>query len=270
MNPARIPERPKLLHSGIRDNHKRGAVGEFLVEQIRAGAWLSVVSAYFTIYAYEQLRDQLDAIEHMNFLFGEPRFINALDPNRSEKKSFVIDGDGLHLANVLEQRRVARACAEWIRDRVTIRSLRQANLLHGKMVHIANQGVDSAILGSANFTTRGLGLAGQNNNLELNLVVDSSRDRADLKAWFDELWNDERLVADVTDEVLHYLAQRLRQLRPGVHLLQDALPHLRALSRREQARRVRPRPQHAFRQRNLARAFRFPKRRRQGRHQQDS
>jgi len=204
---ARIPESPTLLQSGIRDNHTRGAVGEFLVEQIRAGSWLSVVSAYFTIYAYEQLRDQLDAIEHMNFLFGEPRFVNALDPNRSEKKAFVIDDDGLHLANVLEQRRVARECADWIRAKVTIRSLRKANLLHGKMVHIANQGVDSAILGSANFTTRGLGLAGQNNNIELNLVVDGSRDRADLKAWFDELWNDEKLVADVTEDVLHYLAQ---------------------------------------------------------------
>jgi hypothetical protein len=207
MIPARIPESPTLLQSGIRDNHTRGTVGEFLVEQIRVGSLLSVVSAYFTIYAYEQLRDQLDAIEHMNFLFGEPRFVNALDPNRSEKKAFVIDDDGLHLANVLEQRSVARECADWIRAKVTIRSLRKANLLHGKMVHIANHGVDSAILGSANFTTRGLGLAGQNSNIELNLVVDGSRDRADLKAWFDELWNDEKLVADVTEDVLHYLAQ---------------------------------------------------------------
>ena len=197
----------RLLLSGIRDNHTRGAVGDFLREQIRAGSRLSVVSAYFTIYAYEQLRDWLDGIDHMDFLFGEPRFINAIDPAKSEKKAFVIDGDGLALTNALEQRRVARACAAWIRDKVTIRSLRQANLLHGKMVHIANLGVDSAILGSANFTTRGLGLAGLHNNLELNLVVDSSRDRADLKAWFDALWRDEKLVADVTDEVLHYLAQ---------------------------------------------------------------
>ena len=207
MSAARIPERPSLLQSGIRDNYTRGSVGEFLREQVKTGSLLSVVSAYFTIYAYEQLRDQLDAIEHMNFLFGEPRFVSAVDPDRSQKKAFVIDGDGLHLANMLEQRHVARECAAWISAKVTIRSLRKTNLLHGKMVHIANQGVDSAILGSANFTTRGLGLAGQNSNIELNLVVDSGRDRADLKAWFDELWHDEKLVADVTDDVLHYLAQ---------------------------------------------------------------
>jgi SNF2 family DNA or RNA helicase len=196
-----------LLQSGIRDNFTRGSVGAFLREQILPKAILSVVSAYFTIYAYEQLRDQLDAIEYMNFLFGEPRFVNMLDPDKTEKKAFVIDSEGLRLENVLAQRRVARDCAEWIRSKVSIRSLRKSNLLHGKMVHIATQGADAAILGSANFTTRGLGLAGQNSNIELNLVVDSSRDRADLKAWFDELWRDEKLVADVTADVLHYLAQ---------------------------------------------------------------
>jgi len=34
---------------GIRDNHTRGKVADFLVEKIRAGSHLSVVSAYFTI-----------------------------------------------------------------------------------------------------------------------------------------------------------------------------------------------------------------------------
>ena len=86
--------------------------------------------------------------------------------------------------------------------------MRQANLLHGKMYHITNGGQEQAILGSSNFTVRGLGLDdGDHNNIELNLIVDSSRDRADLKAWFDALWGDERLVADVRDQVLHYLAQ---------------------------------------------------------------
>ena len=56
------------------------------------------------------------------------------------------------------------------------------------MYHIANAGVDEAILGSSNFTVRGLGLGAGNNNIELNLEVDSNRDRRDLKAWFDELW----------------------------------------------------------------------------------
>jgi SNF2 family DNA or RNA helicase len=191
--------------SGIRDNHRRGIVADFLKAKICSGSRLSVVSAYFTIYAYESLREHLDQIDHLDFLFGEPCFISSLDPEKTEKKSFILDGNGLHLANHLQQKRVARECAEWIRQKVEIRSVRHAQLLHGKMYHIANAGVEEAILGSSNFTVRGLGLGAGNNNIELNLEVDSARDRRDLKAWFDELWNDSELVADVKQDVLLYL-----------------------------------------------------------------
>jgi phosphatidylserine/phosphatidylglycerophosphate/cardiolipin synthase-like enzyme len=50
--------------------------------------------------------------------------------------------------------------------------------------------VEDAILGSSNFTVRGLGL-GSGNNIELNLIVDSNRDRQELKQWFSEVWNDQ-------------------------------------------------------------------------------
>ena len=42
-------------------------------------------------------------------------------------------------------------------------------------------------------------------NIELNLVVDSNRDRQELKEWFDEVWNDDVLVEDVKSQVLSYL-----------------------------------------------------------------
>lgn len=54
---------------GIRDNHMRGKVADFLVEKINAGSHLSVVSAYFTIYAYEALSAELDSIGHLNFRY---------------------------------------------------------------------------------------------------------------------------------------------------------------------------------------------------------
>ncbi|WP_343407230.1 SNF2-related protein [Candidatus Amarolinea dominans] len=126
----------------------------------------------------------------------------------------------MKLSNRLQQGSAARACAAWIRQKVEIRSIRQANLLHGKMVHIATgRGSDGttvaeAILGSSNFTLSGLGLAHAHNNIELNLVVDNRRDRQDLLAWFDALWNDTRLVEDVRDEVLAYLAQLYQDNTP--------------------------------------------------------
>ena len=209
-----MPDNTSLFPSGIRDNRERGTVGEFLESQIENGSSLSIVSAYFTIYAFEALKSSLLGINDLRFLFGEPQFIKKLDPEKTEKKSFVIDSDGLHLRNQLQLKRVAIECAEWIEEKVEIRSIRESNLLHGKMYHIAKNGVERAILGSSNFTVRGLGLSEAGGNIELNLKVADDRDRSDLKLWFDELWNDKKRVEDVKEEVLSYLHQLYENYAP--------------------------------------------------------
>jgi SNF2 family DNA or RNA helicase len=86
--------------------------------------------------------------------------------------------------------------------------------MHGKMYHIDNHGIEEAILGSSNFTSSGLGLSDHNNNIELNLIVDSSRDRRDLKKWFEEIWVNDELVEDVKQDVLDYLAQLYQDNAP--------------------------------------------------------
>jgi len=50
-------------NSLIRDNNSQGNMGDFLKEIITEGSHLSIVSAYFTIYAYKKLKDNLDNIE---------------------------------------------------------------------------------------------------------------------------------------------------------------------------------------------------------------
>ena len=195
------------LESGIRDNLRRGTVYEFLEQEINNGSLLSIVSAYFTINAFEALQKPLNEIEELRFLFGDPDFIKSLDPSNTEKKAFGITDTGLELSKQLQQKPIAQACAEWIEKKVEIRSTREANLLHGKMYHIAKNGVEKAIMGSSNFTMRGLGLTQESSNIELNLEVDIDRDRRDLKAWFDEVWNDDKLVEDVKEKVLAKLKQ---------------------------------------------------------------
>lgn len=199
--------------SGIHDNHHRGNVAAFLKEHIAEGSTLSVVSAYFTIYAYEALAAELDAIGGMRFLFGEPRFVTTLDPEKAESKAFRIEDEGLALGNRLYQKEAAHRCAEWIREKAEIRSIRESNLLHGKLYHIHDGHREHALLGSSNFTRRGLGVAATP-NIELNLVVDGDRDRRDLKAWFDEIWKDEALVEDVKQKVLDALSKLYAENAP--------------------------------------------------------
>ena len=195
------------LKSGIRDNLLRETVHDFLEQEIKNGSALSIVSAYFTIYAYEKMQHSLNKIEELRFLFGDPDFVKHMDPNNTDTKAFDITDTGLELNQQLRQKPIARACAEWIKEKVEIRTTRESNLIHGKMYHIANNGVEKAIMGSSNFTMRGLGLTQDNNNIELNLEVDSNRDRQDLKAWFDEVWNNDKLVEDVKEKVLATLGQ---------------------------------------------------------------
>jgi SNF2 family DNA or RNA helicase len=219
------------LTSGIRDNHKRGKVGDFLRERIQSGSKLSFVSAYFTIYAYDLMRSQLDSADSLRFLFGEPRFVRNIDPDKTDKKAFDIEDSKLQLQKRLEQRRVARECADWIRRKVEIRSVRYPGFLHGKMYHMDNHGVQEALLGSSNFTVSGLGIGkGERNNIELNLEVNDNRDRRDLLTWFDEIWSDREVVEDVKEEVLRYLDQLYANHSPEFiyfktlyHLFEDYL-----------------------------------------------
>lgn len=107
---------------GIRDNYGRGKVADFLAEKISDNSVLSVVSAYFTLYAYEALAGKLDQIETLRLLFGEPRFISTLDPEKTDKKSFKIEDEGLELSNRRQRKEIARPCAKWIKNKVEIRS----------------------------------------------------------------------------------------------------------------------------------------------------
>ena len=189
----------------IRDNHDRGTVGDFLKSNIENGSSLSVVSAYFTIHAFEALKAHLWEIDGLRFLFGEPDFIKNLDARNTDPKAFKIEDEGLQLDKPLQQRPIAQECADWIKDKVEIKSTRQSNLLHGKMYHIANNGEEKAIMGSSNFTVQGLGLGQSNNNIELNLEVEDDQDRQDLKAWFDDVWNDDERVEDIKKKVIDRL-----------------------------------------------------------------
>lgn len=197
-------------NSGIRDNRQRGSVGDFLSENIDKDSKLAFVTAYFTIYAYQQLKNRLDQIDSLRFLFGEPRFVSAIDPSKTDKKTYQIEDDKLviPLENRLVQSNSARECAEWIKSKVEIKSMVKPNFLHGKLYHITQaNGVEKALLGSSNFTVNGLGL-GYIPNIELNLEVADDRDRKDLLEWFDELWSAPGdLVEDVKEQVLKYLAQ---------------------------------------------------------------
>ena len=190
-----------------------GTVAQFLQDKIQDGSSLSFVSAYFTIYAFNELKTELNSIDNLRFLFGEPSFISNIDTQKTESKAFLLTEAGLQLSNYLEQKQIVKACAQWIKEKVQIKSVRKSNFLHGKMYYIDNDSSQDAIIGSSNFTVRGLGLSKKTSNIELNLEVDSKTDCAHLKKWFDNLWKSDD-VADVKAAVLRDLENAYRDQAP--------------------------------------------------------
>ena len=88
----------KFITSAIVDNRERGSVGKFLSDKIKADAKLSFVSAYFTIFAYHQLKEQLDEIDHLRFLFGEPAFIKSLGGDDKNQRSAEILDEAISIS----------------------------------------------------------------------------------------------------------------------------------------------------------------------------
>lgn len=210
-----------MSNSTIRDNYKQGSVGDFLKDNLKKDCKIDIVSAYFTIYAYYNLKQQLGEIKSMRFLFGEPTFIKEVDPTQKNLKSYKIEYDRteeqlkIPMQTRLTQKKIAKECYDWLKEKAEIRSMVKPNFLHGKMYHIKHQtGIEKAIAGSSNFTVSGLGFGGRH-NIELNMIVDSDRDRADLAQWFESIWNENpEIIQDVKEEVLLYLSQLYAENSP--------------------------------------------------------
>lgn len=195
---------PKYKHN-LRDNHGRGTVAGFLEDKIKEGSDVALVTAYFTVFAYVHMKPVLAHAKRVRLLFGDPAFIGGFEA-QSGKAIFSIQDEAVTLADKLNQKSNIAACRAWFANSVDVRSVIEPGFLHGKMAHI-DTGNDSshAIVGSSNFTVRGLGLAKDSNNVELNLIAGHNIDVDELITWYDELWNDTTKVKDVKAEILAHL-----------------------------------------------------------------
>ncbi len=197
----------EAMHEHILDNQD-GTVVEYLRKHLSAAGMLRVVSAYFTIYGYDLLAEELDRVERTRFLFGDPASVDELSPGEKEPRYFRVTETGMVPGEVLIQKYLASRCAEWIKRRdVEVRAMRRSNFLHGKM-YLADSSEESgaAVVGSSNFTRRGLG-GGAFPNLEINLATTHRETRRELQTWFDRLWHDRESTQDVKRELLEALSR---------------------------------------------------------------
>ena len=180
-------------------------MADYLRKHLQGSDAFRLVSAYFSIYGYKELADALDSVGEVRFLYGDPSSIDDVDPGEAGPKSFAVTEKGLDPRHALDQKFVAQRCAEWVgRDNVCIRSIARANFLHGKLYLTSPP--PRSIVGSSNFTQRGLGASSQS-NIEINFASGDLEIFAELREWFDCIWADESLTEDVKQQVLDALAR---------------------------------------------------------------
>lgn len=205
----------------ILDNKVQGRVIDKLRENIKSGTRLSIISAYFTIYAYEELRKELGKIEKLRLLFSEPTFVkNKKDINRefklsgSYERGLAGDRYEMKLKNELKQSEIAKECANWIREKVEVRAYDEEYPLPQKMYLMENKKDESAcIFGSSDFTSSGLGLV-PSKKLEANTYIKDSIYTQQLLNQFELYWNDKDKVKGVKTYLLKSLEEVYKENNP--------------------------------------------------------
>jgi SNF2 family DNA or RNA helicase len=196
---------PKVL-----DNKKYRVIDELKAELCK-GSKLSIISAYFTIYAYEALKKELSKIDSMRFIFTEPTFVRKDQElyreyfivRHPEKK---ISGNEfeIKLRNEMKQAAIAKECAEWLEKKAEIKSLRRPNPAQPRLVYIDNPEDNVLIHGTVDFTTDGLGIT-PSNRLDYNMCMYGKEYTIDFLQSFNELWEDDTAVQDVKEKVLEQI-----------------------------------------------------------------
>ncbi|MGL6100590.1 MAG: helicase-related protein, partial [Fusobacteriaceae bacterium] len=203
------------------DNKTQGRVVDKLKIDLKTGTKVSIISAYFTIYAYENLRKELQKIDSLRLLFSEPTFIkDKKDINREFKLSgnyergLAGDRYEMSLKNELKQSEIAKECADWIRQKVEVRAYDEEYSLPQKMYLMENKKHESScIVGSSDFTSGGLGLV-HCSKPEMNSYIKNAAYTNQMINQFNMFWNDKSKVKDVKKSLLESLEGVCRENTP--------------------------------------------------------
>lgn len=193
-----------------------------LKQTIAKGSRLHIAGASFSIYAYEALKKELNQIDELQFIFSSPTFIE--ENLKKDARQFYIPhiyneadlcgGDfELRLKNQLNQRSIAKECAEWVKKKVTFKSNKNRTPLNGLIYVEGKEKKEFAYSGISSFTTSDLGLTQRKGFPTLIQQTDYPSSRAYLE-WFKQIWENEEDLTDVSDKVRDYFENAFKDNSP--------------------------------------------------------
>jgi SNF2 family DNA or RNA helicase len=194
-------------------NNTTKVVKDDLEKVIEPGSRVSIAAACFSIYAYNELKKQFHNIDELRFIFTSPTFV--AEKTSTEKREFYIPRLNrekslygtefeVKLRNELTQKAIAKECAAWIQKKVKFKSNATQEGMVGFM-NVQSSSNQLTYMPMNSFTTVDLGTDRGNNAYSMVNKFEAPFSNEYVKL-FENVWNDESKLQDVTDEVVNSIS----------------------------------------------------------------
>ena len=202
-------------------NNVTEIVRDDLRTTIKKNSRVSIAAACFSMYAYQELKKQLEQIEDFRFIFTSPTFIK--EKSEKQKREFYIPRLNrenslygtefeIKLRNEMTQRAIAKECAEWIRKKAVFKSnITGENM--GGFITVDSHDEQTVYLPINGFTTVDIGCERGNNSYNMVNSMEAPFSTQYMQL-FDSLWNNREKMQDVTEVVIENISTAYNENAP--------------------------------------------------------
>lgn len=196
-------------------------VRDDMASTIGKGSKVSIAAACFSMYAYKELRKQLEQVDECRFIFTSPTFVT--EKSEKQKREFYIPRLNresslygtefeIKLRNEMTQKAIAKECADWIRRKATFKS-NTTNEIMGGFMTVTGPTSNVAYMPISGFTTVDIGCDRGNNSYNMTNRFEAPFSAQYIQL-FESLWNDKKKLQDVTDVVIENITTAYNENSP--------------------------------------------------------
>ena len=196
-------------------------VRDDMTTTIAKGSKVSVAAACFSMYAYKELKKQLEGVGEFRFIFTSPTF--TTEKASKEKREFYIPRLNresslygtefeIKLRNEMTQKSIAKECADWIRRKAVFKSNITGENMQGFMT-VESSTEQVAYMPMTGFTTVDIGCERGNNSYNMTNRMEAPFSTQYMPL-FEKIWNDRSKMQDVTDVVIENISSAYNENSP--------------------------------------------------------
>ncbi|MCI5669779.1 MAG: helicase-related protein [Candidatus Enterosoma sp.] len=210
-------------------DNKTRLLGDDLKTELGNSPQVEIIASIFTIYAFESLKEELENVSELRFIFSSPAFTQKIMNGTDKKpKEFMISeafndtllygtSFELKLKNQLTQKAVAKECADWIRRKAHFKANISNQASNGFIALEKPYDPNSTIAYnpiSSGFSNESLGYSKTQELFSSILKIKANEGALSLCKNFDDFWNDSEKTQDVTEAIIDYIGTAYKDNSP--------------------------------------------------------